>query len=270
VAFFTRILNFKQAFLARLRDKRTQPRFMVGSAFPLKATIILSGDNAGAKKASSGSGLSWSGRAGNISVSGLSIMLPPAALTARGEETSLRLTVDDHEIDLSCTVAHFRVFATHSVCGVKLNFDDFNVHKSYHQIVEAVRVGTSFEPAQTGQSSGTLLRQQWRSVNRSTLSEWRDATTHKIERFELSVGDHRLSGHVSPPSVQIVPRATGSKAPVPAETAIEVRDYFRWIGANLPKTVPADLRDLMSRLTSSDQLINSGWAAPPKVKTRVK
>jgi hypothetical protein len=268
VAFFTRILNFKQAFLSRLRDKRTQPRFTVGAAFPLKATIILSGDNAGGKKGSSGSGLSWSGRAGNISVNGLSVMLPPAALTSRGEETSLRLTLDDREIDLSCTIAHFRVFATHSLCGVKLNFDDFNVQKSYHQIVEAVRVGTSFEPAPSAQASGALLRQQWRSVSRAVLSEWRNTTTHKIERFELVVGDHRLAGQVSPPSVQIAPRASTSKAPVPADTAIEVRDYFRWIGANLPKTVPADLRDLMSRLTSSDQLINSGWAAPPKAKAK--
>lgn len=265
MAFFTRILNFKQTFLARLRDKRTQPRYTVGAAFPLRATIILSGSNAGGKKGSSGSGLSWSGRAGNISTNGLSVMLPPAALTARGEETSLRLTLDDHEVDLSCTVAHFRVFATHSVCGVKLNFDDFNVQKAYNQIVEAVRIGTSFEPAQSS-TSGSLVRQQWRSVSRSTLSEWRNTTTHKIERFELSVAEHRLTGQVSPPSVQITPRGSNSKSPVPAETAIEVRDFFRWIGANLPKTVPADLRDLMNRLTSSNQLINGGWSAPPRMR----
>lgn len=166
VAFFTRILNFKQAFLSRLRDKRSQSRFTVGASFPLRATIVLSGDNAGSKKGASGTGLSWSGRAGNISGNGLSVLLPPAALTSRGEETSLRLTLDDHEIDLSCSIAHFRVFATHSLCGVKLNFDDFNVQKAYHQVVEAVRVGTSFEAAAPStQSSGGLVRQQWRSVN---------------------------------------------------------------------------------------------------------
>jgi len=267
VAFFTRILNFKQAFLSRLRDKRTQPRYTVGAAFPLKATIILSGDNIATKKGPSGSGLSWSGRAGNISVNGMSIMLPPAALTARGEETSLRLTLDDHEIDLSCTVAHFRVFATHSICGVKLNFDDFNVQKAYHQIVEAVRIGTSFEPVAPAKSAGAAVRQQWRSVSRSTLSEWRNATTHKIERFELSVGEHRLAGQVSPPSVKITGRSSNSKAPVAEETALEVRDFFRWVACNFPpKSVPADLRDVINRLTSSNLLVNGGWSAPPRMR----
>jgi len=267
VALFTRILNFKQAFLSRLRDKRANPRFNVGASFPLKATLLLSGDNSPAKKGpAAGAGLSWSGRVGNMSSNGLSVMLPPAALTVRGEETTLRLAIDEHEIEISCLVAHFRVYSSYSVCGVKLNFDDFKVQKAYHQIVEAVRVGTSFEPAPTSRSSGALLRQQWRSVGRASLNEWRNATTRKIERFELTIGDHRLAGHVSPPAVVIAARSTASKAPVPAAVATEVRDFFRWVSANLPKSVPADLRDVIGRLTASEQLANGGWSAPPKLR----
>jgi hypothetical protein len=193
-------------------------------------------------------------------------MLPPAALTIRGEETTLRLAIDEHEIEISCLVAHFRVYSSYSVCGVKLNFDDFKVQKAYHQIVEAVRVGTSFEPAQVSRSSGAFLRQQWRSVGRSSLTEWRNATTRKIERFELTIGDHRLAGQVSPPTVVIAPRSSTTKAPVPAAVATEVRDFFRWVAANMPKSVPADLRDVIGRLTGSNQLSSSGWSAPPKLR----
>ncbi|HEX2860749.1 MAG TPA: PilZ domain-containing protein [Lacunisphaera sp.] len=267
MALFTRILNFKQAFLSRLRDKRATPRFNVGAAFPLKATLVLSGDHAPAKKgAAAGAGLSWSGRVGNMSSNGLSVMLPPAALTTRGEETTLRLSLDEHEIEISCRVAHFRVYSSYSVCGVKLNFDDFKLQKAYHQIIEAVRVGTSFEPAPGSRSSGGLVKQQWRSLSRSSLTEWRNAATRKIERFEITIGDHRLAGHVSPPGVTIAPRSSNSKAPVPAAVATEVRDFFRWVAANLPKSVPADLRDVIARLTSSTQLANGGWAAPAKLK----
>jgi hypothetical protein len=267
VALFTRILNFKQAFLSRLRDKRANPRFNVGASFPLKATLLLSGDNPpGKKNPSAGAGLSWSGRVGNMSSNGLSVMLPPAALTTRGEETTLRLGIDEHEIEISCVVAHFRVYSSYSVCGVKLNFDDFKVQKAYHQIVESVRVGTSFEPAQVSRNSGAFLRQQWRSVNRSVLTEWRNATTRKIDRFELTIGDHRLAGQVSPPGVVIAPRSSSSKAPVPAAVATEVRDFFRWVSANLPKSVPGDLRDVIGRLTASNELANGGWSAPPKFK----
>lgn len=265
VAFFTSILDFKKTFLSRLRDKRSQPRYNVGATFPLKATLILTGDNRPAKKGSTSaaSGLSWGGRVGNISCNGLSVHLPPAALTSRGEETTVHLTIEKHEVEIACVIAHFRVFSTHSVCGVKLNFDDYNVQKAYHQLVEAVRVGTSFAPSQPPKASGAQVSQQWRSVNRAYLTEWRNATTHKIERFELAVGEHRLAGQTSPRGVNITPRSAGSRAPVPVSTATEVRDFIRWVAANLPKQVPADLRDLIGSLTGADQPAQGAWAPPP-------
>jgi hypothetical protein len=269
VAFFSSILDFKKTFLTRLRDKRSQPRYNVGAAFPLKATLILTGDSRPAKKGSTSSpasGLSWGGRVGNISSNGLSVHLPPAALTTRGEATTVLLTVEKHEIEIACVVAHFRVFSTHSVCGVQLKFDDYNVQKAYHQLVEAVRVGTSFAPAQPAKASGAQVSQQWRSVNRATLAEWRNATTHKIERFELAVGEHRLTGQTSPRGVNITPRSAGSRAPIPVSTATEVRDFIRWVAANLPKQVPADLRDTIGNLTGADQPAQGTWARPPLLR----
>lgn len=266
MAFFNRILDFKQAFLARLRERRAHPRYLAGAAFPLRATLVLSGETGPAKKGRSADGLSWSGRVGNVSCAGLNVLLPPAALTARGETTSVRLTIDTHELEIPCTVAYFRVYHSHAACGVKLTFDDYEVQKAYSQIVEAVRVGTSFEPAAAAQAAGAQIRQQWRSTGRALLSEWRNATTRKVERFELVIGDHRLAGQVSPPILSITPRSAAAGTTVPDEVAAEVRDFFRWVSANLPKTVPADLRDVLSRLISSNQVAERSWSAPPLVR----
>ncbi|MES1167908.1 MAG: hypothetical protein ABUL61_01935, partial [Oleiharenicola lentus] len=41
MALFKHILDFKRAALARLKDKRKAQRYYVGSAFPLKARIVL-------------------------------------------------------------------------------------------------------------------------------------------------------------------------------------------------------------------------------------
>lgn len=266
MALFSRILDFKKAFLSRLRDKRASPRYNVGAAFPLKASLLLTGDVRPAKKgaaAGSASGLSWSGRIGNLSSNGLSVFLPPAAHTARGEETIVRLTIEGHEIEIPCEVAHFRVLSTHSICGVKLNFGDYAVQKDFHQLLEAVRIGTSFEIVRPAKSSGDLLCQQWRSLNRSSLTEWRNPDTRKIVRFELSVGEHRLAGQASPRGINITPRSSASRAPIPVSTAVEVRDFMRWVSANFPKAVPADLRDVIGSLTAADQPAQGAWAPPP-------
>lgn len=265
VAFFTRILDFKRAFLAKLRDKRAHPRYPVGAAFPLKASLLLAGHDRPGKK-DSASGLSWSGPLGNISSNGLSVFLAPAAQTTRGEETFVRLTLGTQTIEIPCTVAHFRVYGSYSICGVKLNFSDFKIQKAYHQIVEAVSVGASFEPAESKpRATASQVSQQWRSVNRSSLSEWRNATTRKVERFELVVGEHRLIGHSTPPTLEVTARGTNVKTPVAAAVAAEVRTFFHWVTTNLPKNVPADLRDFMGRLTQAG-VARDGWAPPPSKK----
>lgn len=270
VALFTRILDFKKVFLSRLRDKRSSPRYNVGAAFPLKASLLLTGDVRPAKKgtaaANRAAGLSWSGRIGNISSNGLSVLLPPAAHTARGEQTVVRLTIEVHEVEIPCEIAHFRVLSTHSVCGVKLNFTDYAVQKGFHQLLEAIRVGTSFEVARPAKNSGGQISQQWKSLNRALLTEWRNADTRKIERFELAVGEHRFAGQTSPRGVSITPRSSASRAPIPTSTAVEVRDFMRWVASNFPKGVPADLRDMVCNLAAADQPAQGSWAPPPRAR----
>ena len=245
---FTRILDFKRVFLTRLRNQRRHPRHRVGAGFALKASLSLSGSGKinPDKAPVRGSGVNWGGAVGDISAGGLSIILSPAATTARGEPSVLRLTLEKHEIVIPCNVAHFRVYNSHALCGVQLEFDDFKPQKAYLQIFEAVKLGSSFEPTGPGRKQAGFVSRSWHSVQKTHLTEWREADTNALDHFELSFGEHKVLGWKSRPGLEVQSRRGGAKSVPPAVEA-EVRQMSRWIVGNLPKNVPADLRELLAR-----------------------
>jgi len=252
VPIFTRILDFKRDLLARLRNKRSHPRHRVGANFPLKAVINLSGDDAPAAKGAQARalGCDWSGHVGDISNNGLNIILPPAATATRGEPTTLRLSLENHLLEIPATVAHFRVYSTHALCGLRLEFADFKTQKAYHQLVEAVSLGASFAPAGPGRPSPGFVRRSWRSKNKALLTDWREADGRTLDHFELTLGDHSVQGQRSRLGLEVQHRAEAGKTVAPA-VAGEVRQLFRWVVGNLPKSVPADLREFMARIATS-------------------
>ena len=265
VPFFSRILEFKRDFLARLRNQRSHPRHRVGADFPLKASLALAGaDKFNPDKAPvRGSGLIWSGRVGDISVNGLNIILSPAATTARGETTFLRLALEDEEMVIPCTVAHFRTHSRHALCGVRLEFDDFPTQQSYHQMVEAVKLGASFASPSPARKRAGMVRRSWRSSGRTLLTELREPESHALVRFELTLADHQVLGRAFPPGLEILAR-DGKASIVGPEQQAEVLRLYRWLVANLPKAVPADLRELMVRVgVSPTPPTGSGpWGSP--------
>lgn len=247
---FTRILDFKRDLLARLRNKRSHPRHRVGAGFPLKAVITLSGSDSPARKEAAARGCDWSGPVGDISNNGLNIMLPPAATAMRGEATTLRLTLENHLLEIPATVAHFRVYNTHALCGLRLAFADFKTQKAYLQLVEAVSLGASFAPAGPGRSSPGFVRRSWRSKNKALLTDWREADGRALDHFELTLGDHSVQGRRSRLGLEVLHRMESGKSVAPVVEG-EVRQLFRWVVGNLPKSVPADLREFMTRIASS-------------------
>jgi hypothetical protein len=259
VPIFTRILDFKRDLLARLRNKRSHPRHRVGANFPLKAVITLSGDDSPVPPGGRARGCDWSGRVGDISNNGLNVMLPLAASAARGEATTLRLTLENHVLEIPATVAHFRVYNTHALCGLRLAFADYKTQKAYHQLVEAVSLGASFAPAGPGRASPGFVRRSWRSKNKALLIDWREADSRALDHFELTLGDHSVQGRRNRLGLEVQHRAETGKAVAPVVEG-EVRQLFRWVVGNLPKSVPADLREFMTRIASSPP-------APPPPRT---
>ncbi|HVT72397.1 MAG TPA: PilZ domain-containing protein [Lacunisphaera sp.] len=266
MAIFSRILDFKRNLLARLRDQRKEVRHRTGAEFGLQATAVF-GD------------LSWSGRVTDVSANGLSFRLPLASAARRGEATMARLVLDGRELVVPCTVAHHRATPMHALCGLRLEFRDFAVQKSWMQIVEAVSLGTSFKPADEARISLGLARRQWRSARHTRLTEWRETGTRKIERFEFVLAEHALGARRDEPGLTISPASDRSRSAT-GPVCAEVRQLFLWVLANLPASaaIPADLREFMrSAATGSPGAAGTasrapaaapaGWAAPARPAT---
>jgi hypothetical protein len=267
VAIFSRILNFKRNLLARLRDQRKEVRHRTGPDFALQATAVL-GD------------LSWSGRVTDVSANGLSFRLPLASAARRGEATNVRLAVDGRELTVPCTVAHHRAAPTYALCGLRLDFRDYAVQKSWMQIVEAVSLGTAFQPAEATRISLGLARRQWRSVRHTRLTEWRETGTRKIERFEFVLAAHVLEARRDEAGLTIAPTSDRNRS-APGPVCAELRQLLLWVVANFPAAaaIPADLRDFMRNAATGSPTpavgagrtataaAPSAWASPVKAAT---
>ncbi len=251
---FKRILDFKEAALARLRDKRKGVRYAVGPGFPLKGTVSLKGNAA--------TSCNWSGQFANLSHTGASLLLPPAAITTRGEKTTLHLSIgqppNQHTLEIPGVVAHFRVLATHSVCGLTLDFPDFAAHKRFAQLLEAVRIGASLKPtkATSSRRSAGPVVEQYQADSSTRLTVWRRGEDQRIERFEWVLGEHTVRGDGS--GQLAIDAGESSKAPPGKAVTEEVERLYQWLLPNLGKHVPADVREFLRQATIPKTL-----AAPP-------
>jgi len=242
VAFFTRILNIKRALLVRLRDERTLARYRVGADFPLLATLRLGG----------AVGNEWNGRVRELSAFGLSLRLPPGATAVRNEATTVRFELEGRQLAVPCTVAHIRTQPAYTLCGLRLEFADFAQQGAWQQIVEAVTLGASFalvEGSRAPRPALGLARRQWRSCNKSRLTEWRETGTRQLDRFELVLEEYRFAGRTGGGGLEIQSIASGRAASSGVE--VELHQLFLWVLANFPASVPADLKAFMLRTATT-------------------
>jgi hypothetical protein len=265
VLLFKRILDFKQAALGRLRNKRKADRYPVGPGFPLKGTVGLRG---GASSA-----CDWSGSPANLSTNGASLLLPPAAATARGERTTLRLAIDQYQLQLPCVVAHFRVLSTHAVCGLKLEPSGFPEQKAFFQLLEAVRIGAGMAPVKApafARCPPGLSLEQYREDAKSRLNVWRQTASREIDSFELMIDQHCLRGEAAGQTLEISARTPGktgkdgSADNLSAGVTDEVRQLFRWVVLNFTHAVPADVQVFMrDTIKGTRKPAERGGTRPP-------
>jgi len=275
VAFFKHILDFKRAALARLRDKRKAARYAVAHTFPAKANISLAETDILGRRSpedlAPGKRRTWGGALLDISKTGVSLQMPPAAVTLRGERTTLALAIDGQELRLPCTVAHFRSQAGTGYCGLALKFEDDEQRKSYLQLLEAVSLSATLVPLKKKVPSRHPLgfkAQQFKSVGKLVLTTWRDGDD-QLDSFELMLDGHCLRGELKHPTLAIFAKKGGDRVKTAwADPSYglsrgpenpEVRKLYRWISLNLPKTVPSDARELMRLFANA----RTDWKAPP-------
>ncbi len=257
MAIFQCLLRFPRNVLARLRDKRKSRRYPVGAGFPLKATLTLVGADPRGKRVLEAA-REWAGPLANFSNGGICVLLPPSALTVRGEETTVHLSLEEHRLSIPCRVAFLRVYTAHAACGLQLEFRDEATHNAYLQLFEAVVIGATLAPVSRGKSarpSGGLIREQYKSDNGTQLTVWRKAEARALDCFEFAVGNHCLRGESDSKHLTVFNRrakpATAQADPAAHDTllhesAIELRRLFRYIVPNLTKAVPNDVRQFLA------------------------
>jgi hypothetical protein len=248
VLLFPRLAQLKRDILARLTDKRRARRHPVGSAFPLKASVSLVGSEflERVRNAPENSAC--------MSATVASLVLPRAAISVRGEPTTLKLTIEHHELLIPAEVVRFVVLPTHSICGLRLSFANPVQRAAYLQLLEAVILGSTLKPWQpTGlvRNPPGLVRERYKGEQGTVLTVWRRKEDKACASFELRLHKHLVRGEAGSEEVEIYTpgRGRGGRAPGSAPgfrlsggDHAEVRQLFRWVAPNLNHRLAADMR----------------------------
>lgn len=257
---FKKILNFSKEAVAS-SDKRQAARYPVGPAFPFKSVLTLIGhDGEGNAIPDSNKGQDWAGRLSNISASGASMQIHSSAVALRGEPCVFKLSLDGYLLEIPSTIAFFRFYPQYALCGFSFNFHDFEVQKSYLQILEPVTLGASLaaaDPKKIKQDIEGLTKEQYVGDKAARLTVWRD-TGGAIHSFEFRMHDYCVRWAQGMTEVQtgaFDPTASGKKGgmtlsgltPVQKE---EVHWLFCLAVPNLAKAVPQDVRKFLSQLVT--------------------
>jgi len=252
VAFFQRILNFTQKDTAAPTDKRRAVRYAVSEKFPLKAgATLLSRDGVG-HLLPDGKTQDWVGRLINLSTTGVSLQLHPAALAAPGEPCTFIATLHNQQLRIAGTVAHFRPHRLHSACGIALAFPDFETHKTYLQLMQPVLLGASLKPVdatRVEQDTAGFQKEQYRGDADGVLTVWRKTERNEISGFEFRLPPYAVAGTTQDPKLDVyVPEeAWQATAASDGASCDEVRQLFHWAVPNLARAVPADVRNFMEK-----------------------
>jgi hypothetical protein len=263
VLLFKKILNFKAA--GGLGDKRGATRHPIGAKFPLKAKVTLIGrDGEGhVLKADDKRAMDWGGQLLNMSSSGVSMRLHPAAMGERGENCRLKLELDNKLFEIDASVAHFWSGPQYATIGIALAFPDSHTQKAYRQLVEPVALGSALQPVEPKdiqQDAPGLIKLQYAGDEETMLTIWRNASGSAIEHFELLAHDYCIRGSAQAPGLQITYRdgaKVGGKVSRPAQPLkltptqlSEVRQLFQLIVPNISKAVPADVRAFLEKFAA--------------------
>jgi PilZ domain len=260
VPLFKYLFNFKGgAFLKR--DKRRAPRYPVGDVFPVKAIVALctNRDSKGnPPPVGTETWQNWSGRLVNLSTSGAGIQLAASALANRGHHCRFKLNLDGKQLEMEGQIAYFRTFTQYSLCGLSFTFPDAATEQTFHQLLEMVMIGSSVEPAAKGlfnKGSNGMTKEVYQGKNKTRLSVWRNPASGSISHFEFRIHDYFMRGNAQSFKLELdtvegengltPPAATQSEGKIPPAQAAEIRQMFRWIVANMTKSVPGNIRKFL-------------------------
>jgi hypothetical protein len=258
VLLFKRILDFQKSEGGVL-DKRGAKRYPVGAKYPLKAKITLvARDGEGHPlPAAKSAPMDWGGQLVDLSDSGASIRVHPAAVAARGEKCALKLELDHLLFETNGAIATYRTQSQYISIGVSLEFPDSYTRKAYQQLMAPVIIGTTLQAstARVKQDLPGLVKEQYVGEAESELNVWGDGGGKNPKLFELLIHDYYVRGNTEMPGLTIGWRdgaKVGKRISTPAipvsmsrEHQAEIAQLFRYVAQNLSKSLPSDVRKFL-------------------------
>lgn len=249
--FFKRILKEPEKEpdqeVARV-ERRSKQRFALGPKFPLKAVLNLAQrDDSGAPMTHSRHGWNWKGRLLDCSEQGARMQFNAAFNAASGDAGSLHLELEGFELFLPCHISNIKEEGSGIVFGLKHDLTDPATDNAYRQLLEIVALGATLKPCAKNSKpdeSGYLM-EQYASDWQSRLTVWRDKSDKEMTAFEFLLKDClvRAAREQEPEYLDGI-EAAGSRPAAPNKAA-EIHRLFRWVAANLPSAVAADVREFL-------------------------
>ncbi len=190
-------------------NKRKGTRFVISPTFPLKAALALidKSGRAGVKlgtgtrpsigvngkvstKTNSIAWKEWPGTLIDLSSTGANVHLSLAAVAFPDDACRLKLSLGSYQLELPCTVAHFRCYSLHAVCGLLFNFPDPDTEKAYYQLLEPIMIGTSLVPVEAAPDRSGHHKEQYGGKNSALLTVWRQSAGAEVISFDFRMNDY--------------------------------------------------------------------------------
>ncbi len=241
--FFKRILKAPEPEVKGIarEERRSAQRLVINPEFPLKTTLSFTdGDDTRQRR-------DWKGRLINCSAVGARIQLGPAALAVRGDYCDLKLSLEGFKLVLPCHITNIRVERDGIHFGLKHDIDNAVTQNAYRQLLEIVALGATLKPKFKNpkpDESGFLV-EQYASNWQSRLTVWRDKSDKEMTAFEFLLKDCLVRAAREQGLQYLNGTDAATARPATEVKAAEIHRLFRWVTANLPASVPADVREFL-------------------------
>lgn len=225
-------------------ERRSAQRFKVQPGFPVKAVLnFVPRDHTGAPVSSSRHGWHWKGSLVDLSEQGMRVRMGAGVKTGVGETCELRLSGEEFELNLSCTLTNLREAPEGVHFGLRLEFADREAWLAYRRLLEAVAMSAQLKPrtkAAKPDESGYVV-EKFASNRPSSLTVWRHPQDGAPSAFEFIMGDWSVRAAAGQGAEYFSNDDTGSR-PATSFRTQEIHRWFQWVAGNLPPVVPDDVK----------------------------
>ena len=243
---FRRIFNFEQAKVEQL-EKRLNQRYVPGPSFPLQATLHYGGRDFSAKIL-------------DIASNGVGVLVAPGTALAAGHHLRLSLMLEKHRLEIDARIAHLNPRENGIYLGLGLLFGEFELQKSFLQLMQPVAIGQSLQPMSADrviQDEPELTKQIYIGEPDSLLSiRMENKPGLPLHSFDFRMHDYFCRGVMQKGQTDIYPLESidpyGARLTNPVfETSgglhDEIQQLFRWVVPNLTSVIPENAREFLKK-----------------------